>query len=235
MIILVSIFLITLVSAETQTLGTFEQNSCINLIQTCSNCTYVNISSVLYPNSTQVIGEVAMSKVGTLYNYSFCNTSIMGSYIISGHGNIDGVDTTWNYNLIIAPAYSLNTATAIFYVGVVLLLCFLFIVCIGAIKMLPDQDPRDEEGHIMSINSLKYLRYPFGALAWGILVIISFVIFNFAEGYLTEGLLLAIFKMFFTLLMISATIGIPVILWFMFAKFLQDQVIKKHIERGIQL
>jgi hypothetical protein len=33
--------------------------------------------------------------------------------------------------------------------------------------------------------------------------------------------------------MTSAMIGIPVIMWFMFAKFMQDQVIKKYIERGI--
>jgi hypothetical protein len=220
-------------SAEQQHLGTFNKDSCIKLIQTCANCTYVNISSISYPNSSQIYGEVEMTKIGTFYNYSFCNTEVMGTYLVSGHGDLDGADEIWNYDFTIGPAYAISTATSIFYIGTIILLGFFFIILIMAINILPNQDPTDAEGKIMSINSLKYLRYPLGGLAWGILVIISFVIFNFAEGYLTEGLLVSIFRMFWIILMTSAMIGIPVIMWFMFAKFMQDQVIKKYIERGI--
>lgn len=98
MLIIASIFLITLATAETQTLGTFQQDTCINLIQTCSNCTYVNISSVIYPNSTQALGQVAMTKNGVDYNYTFCKANVTGQYIVNGYGDVDGVVEVWTYD-----------------------------------------------------------------------------------------------------------------------------------------
>lgn len=80
------------------TLGVFKQFSCIELIQTCSSCSYVNISSVLYPNSAQASGLVAMTKLGTNYNYTFCNTSQLGHYIVNGYGDDAGILTVWAYD-----------------------------------------------------------------------------------------------------------------------------------------
>ena len=122
---------------------------------------------------------------------------------------------------------------SIWYIGVTALLCFLFVICIGGIGMLPTEDSRDEEGKLISINNLKYIKYPLGMLAWGMLAIISYLMWNVSEAYLTNVLTLGIFKMFFTILMTSATIGIPIIFYFMFAKFMQDIVIKRMIERNI--
>ena len=94
-------FLISLVAAEVQTLGTFKRYECVGLIQTCSNCTYNNISNVIYPDSSVALSENVMTKVNTNYNYTFCNTSELGEYIVNGFGNPDGEKTTWNYNLFI--------------------------------------------------------------------------------------------------------------------------------------
>ena len=234
LILMLAILLVLpLMSAETTSLGKFSKDSCIDLIQTCNNCSYVNISSVTYPNSTQALGSAEMTKDGTIYNKSFCKTSILGTYIVNGYGDLDSEITTWSYDFEVAPDYDLTTASSSFYIGIIVVLCFLFIITLAGIKLLPTQDTRDTDGYLISISSLKYFKYPLGALAWGILVIISFVIFNFAEGYMGDGLLVSIFHMFFTLLMISAMIGIPVIFWFMVSKFMQDQVIKRMIERNI--
>ncbi len=99
--ILLGMFLISLVAAEVQTLGTFKRYECVGLIQTCSNCTYNNISNVIYPDSSVALSENVMTKVNTNYNYTFCNTSELGEYIVNGFGNPDGEKTTWNYNLFI--------------------------------------------------------------------------------------------------------------------------------------
>ena len=97
--IILGIFLISLASAEVQTLGTFKRFECISLTQTCDNCTYVNISSVAYPDSSVALSENVMTKDNTFYNYTFCNTSQLGDYIVSGFGDLDGDQTTWNYDL----------------------------------------------------------------------------------------------------------------------------------------
>ena len=94
--------ILPMVSA-TDTLGTFKQNDCVNLIQTCSNCTEVNITNLVYPNSSIALNDVTMTKVGTAYNYTYCGTSIVGTYFVSGTGDLDGLDTVWTYTFEITP------------------------------------------------------------------------------------------------------------------------------------
>lgn len=104
--LIIGIFLINFVSAsfgfgDGQSYGIFEKGSCINLIQTCNNCTYLNISSILYPNSSSAISNVAMTQTGTEYNYTFCDTNETGQYIVNGFGDPNNITEIWNYNFLI--------------------------------------------------------------------------------------------------------------------------------------
>jgi hypothetical protein len=99
-LIIVLLFLSSFIYAEVQTFGSFKKNSCISLLQSCSNCSYVNISSISTPSNIIYI-EGIMKKQGVVFNYTFCNTSYIGKYIVTGHGNLDGVDTIWNYDFYI--------------------------------------------------------------------------------------------------------------------------------------
>ncbi len=97
--IIVGIFLISFVSAQQQTLGIFKQGECMQLIQTHGNATYNNISFVYQTNGAilyNISGQ--MTKVGTFYNYTFCNTSTLGKYIVNGFGDPDGEKTSWVYD-----------------------------------------------------------------------------------------------------------------------------------------
>ena len=122
---LMAVNLLNFSSAES--LGTFEQNGCIQLIQTCEDCTYVNISSVLYPNSSQALGEAAMTKTGTFYNYTFCDTSNLGNYIVNGHG--DTLPPVWHYSFTITPTgLEQSTAQGLGSLAFLALYCVLTIV-----------------------------------------------------------------------------------------------------------
>ena len=125
------IFLLTLATASIPNLGTVQQYDCINLKQTCPDCSYNNITSVDYPNrTTEALSlEVEMTKDGTEYNYTFCNTSALGTYLVNGKGDTDGSDT-WNYmfdvtttggdsNLPI-PIFLLLASVILFVSGIVL-------------------------------------------------------------------------------------------------------------------
>ena len=105
---LISLLFISFISAEIETLGTFKQNSCVNLLQTCSNCTYNNISSVTYPDSTQALGQSVMEKIGNNYNRTFCSTSQIGTYIVNGYGDVDGSITVWSYDFKVTPSGNEN-------------------------------------------------------------------------------------------------------------------------------
>lgn len=76
-LIVLSIFLISFVSAS---LGTYKQNECVH-IKTILNSSSVNISTISYPNSIVVVSNQIMTKQGKTFNYTFCNTSILGTYI----------------------------------------------------------------------------------------------------------------------------------------------------------
>jgi hypothetical protein len=42
-----------------------------------------------------------MQQSGTFYNYTFCNNSILGRYIVNGYGDLGGTLTVWSYDYYI--------------------------------------------------------------------------------------------------------------------------------------
>jgi hypothetical protein len=102
--LLLSIMLITIVSASIPTLGTFKQNSCIELKNTCASCSYINFTRVSYPNSTRALDNVQATKDGSNFNYTFCGTSALGIYIVDGIGDVDGTDTVFAYDFVVTPS-----------------------------------------------------------------------------------------------------------------------------------
>lgn len=100
------IFLASIVFAEQQTIGPFERDQPITLFQICGNCTFNNISKILFPNGSTAVSNVAMSKQNTFYNYTFFveNNHVLGRYIVNGFGDLDGVITGWNYDFFITPS-----------------------------------------------------------------------------------------------------------------------------------
>ncbi|PLW80759.1 hypothetical protein C0585_00990 [Candidatus Woesearchaeota archaeon] len=111
--LIIGMFLITLASAEVQTLGTFKQGDNVEIQQTCSNCTYVNLQSVTYPNSTTEIIDIAMTQNGYYYNYDFNKTSSIGSYIVSTCGDPDGVVTCVNYDYYVTPTGEISNNVSV--------------------------------------------------------------------------------------------------------------------------
>jgi len=87
---------------QVQHLGIFKVDECISLYQVCSDCTYVNFTSVLYPDSTVAINTVSATKTGSVFNYTFCNTTEVGNYLVFGIGDLGGINTTFTYDFDIS-------------------------------------------------------------------------------------------------------------------------------------
>jgi len=74
---------LVLIQTASALLGTYQVNTDVDLIQTCNNCTYCNITSVKYPNGTDLLREnISMIKDGTYYNYLLDgdNLTTVGTY-----------------------------------------------------------------------------------------------------------------------------------------------------------
>jgi len=91
---LIFIFEIELLSAEANPcgsdnsfLGTFKRGDIITLKQTCDTCTYVNLSSIKFPNSSSISYGHSMIRDGVDYTISFNHTLGLGCYAYTVFGN----------------------------------------------------------------------------------------------------------------------------------------------------
>ena len=116
------------VAQEQQTLGTFKQNSCVVLKQTCSNCTQVNVTRIASPNSSIILSNpVVMTKLDTVYNYTFCGNQALGKYIVDWKANPDGTFTcstcTGNYDYnITTTGFDLPISFQFLFIGIIFLI-----------------------------------------------------------------------------------------------------------------
>jgi len=94
------VILLTTVSADF--LGTFQVDREMQITNYCNYgiCTYINLTSLEYPNGTIEYLNIAMTKNGQAYNYSFTPTEL-GTYtfVTCGDPNVDICDKdTFNVN-----------------------------------------------------------------------------------------------------------------------------------------
>lgn len=233
LMITATLSLLSLASAQSPTLGVFKQNQCINLIQTCPDCSYSNISSILYPNSSQVLGLVSMTKLGTMYNYTFCNTNTSGIYLVNGYGDLAGTLTTWNYNFEVTPSgTSPSTTQGIIYTVLMLVsLIFFLITLYGAFMIDGSNYTNDDE--LVITNNKKYIKMGLFFLAYILMIWLSFNLWNLSQNFLTLDFMTLYFRAI-AMFLISALL--PVTLIFMTLAFVWlfiDKRFQKMFERGI--
>ncbi len=190
LILIMSMFLVSLVSAEIQTLGIFKLGDDINLIQTCSSCTFNNITSVLSPNSTQIIGNFEMTKTGSVYNFTLSsgNTTQLGEYIVNGIGDLEGVNTVWNYNLFVTPnGQDFTTGKAISYIGFIIILLFTFLLTLYGAYKIRWKHLRSDTDKIITINNFRYVKVFLFAIAYSELMFLFGLSYKFFREANIEG------------------------------------------------
>lgn len=102
-LLLVSIFFMSFCSANLPSLGEFAQNEEIRIAQTCSDATYINISSISYPNSSTAVSNIEMTSSGSgEFYYLFNLTDKLGRYDVRGVS--DGCEKTFATYFTITPS-----------------------------------------------------------------------------------------------------------------------------------
>ena len=149
MILIFAVFLISLISASP---GIYKQEQDINLLQTCADCTYINISKITAPNGTILVSEVRMTKDGSSFNYTLDSslTKDLGNYHISGIGNPGGTDEVWTYSFFVNyRGDTISSAQAMLYIGFIVVIILIFIFTLAGINKLPKGNDKDEFGRIL--------------------------------------------------------------------------------------
>lgn len=114
-LLLLTVFVISLVSAANPCgnthsfLDSFAKDSTISLYQQCENCTYVNVTSIKYPNGSIENINAQMTKVDVDYNYTSNRTQDFGCYSYTTKGDKNGVVRTEIVDYEVTPSGSLFT------------------------------------------------------------------------------------------------------------------------------
>ena len=81
--VLFMIFILPMVQGN---LGTWKQDDCVS-IRVLSNCTSVNLSEVTAGTNVYILNSEMTNLAGQTFNYTFCNTSTIGTYTYSWNPN----------------------------------------------------------------------------------------------------------------------------------------------------
>lgn len=232
--LIISLFLITLVSAGSEIILTGKQGETITLPQECHSCTFVIISSIQYPNMTKEYINEDMTQNESSYYYSFNKTDSLGVYNYCGYGDIGGTNTTYCYDFTVTYlGKQLTTEKAIIYFIFLILFVLIFVGTFIAIGFLPNRNTQDEEGKILSISYLKYLRNVLYIFEWmmfiGILYIFSNLGFAFLEEELFSQTLFMLFKICLGITPLIVTVWF---IWIIVSMF-HDKAFQQMLNRGM--
>lgn len=114
------ISMIGFTSAENSYLGYFKQGNTISLTQTCDTCTYVILDSVKFPNQTKTY-SINMTKSGNTFNYTFTESSLLGSYTYNTCGDKDGNYICEAIDFDITPSGNSGGSNMVFYVLIIII------------------------------------------------------------------------------------------------------------------
>ena len=202
------------VYAEQETLGSFERNTEVRIAQVCSDASFINISSIVYPNSSTAAENIEMIAAGSgEFYYDFNLTSNNGRYDVRGIS--DGCTETFaTFFTIDVPSIE----ETIFYIALIALLVagFGLIVYFGIAA----------DGVVVKSFALG-----FGYL---FLIGISFVSWNMATDFITSSSFLAEFlRITFLTLMIGFFPFLIILFVYGVYMMITIKEIKGMVERGI--
>jgi len=220
-LIFIFLFVISMVSVNAYLL-----NQQINFTTTCEgfDCSKLNLT-ILFPNTTLFVDNQSMTNQNA-YAYYQITPVAYGTYtyyLYDGGNHSDGTFEVTYYNRV------LSTSASIMYVGLFGVLFFIFIMNLFFINKLPNQNAKDEEGKLLSISWLKYLRGSLWFVEYILFVAIIFIASNLAFVYLNEQL---VANILFVVYRITFSLSpLIVIMWFVwiFVKIKED----KKFWRGI--
>ncbi len=241
-LLFLGMFLISFVSAQdARFIG--QQDTDINIVEKCeqgkfpcSSSFFCNIT-IQNPSQTTIVLNDGMTRNETIYNYT------LPSNLASDFGLYETDVFCTNYvgnngtsNFFFKLTYNgkeITQAQSTIYIGLFIVLLFIFIITLFGINLLPRYNQQDEEGKILSISYLKYFRPVLWFFEWMLFITMMYLSSNLAFAYLNEQLfakiLFVVFQICFGL---TPLIVIIWMIW-IFVSMFHDKQFQKMLNRGM--
>lgn len=238
-----SVFFIALVSAEPSFVFKQEENSsielgCVNANNTaCENTTLCTIT-ITRPDGTSLVRNQSMTFVGAgfyQFNLSHTQNKVSGEY---GGATICAGTTTASstFTYLVSPTgEELTTASGMLYIIVLVLSILIFAFCVFWAIKIPFRNQRDDEGYIIQVNDLKYLKLFLWFFSYGIAIWITFMAWNLSLAFLKFDLTTSLFEYLFKFL---TALALPVLILTMIVAFVnlaESKKIREALERGLPI
>ena len=197
-----------------------------------NNCTLTTINT---PNDTNILNQYsAISNNDATFSINASNYTHLGTYC---HNILctDGVDNVTGQECreITYLGYTLSDSQATLYLGLILIMIGILMVTVWFIGKLPASNVPDEEGRILTITYLKYLRPPLWLISYFLFIGIIFIAENLAFAYLWDEMFGKVLHGIFTVLFsLSPVIVIMLFAW-IFVKIVHDKQLMQYINRGM--
>ncbi len=223
--LMVGIFLISLISA---TLPTVKQNDCVQL-KTILNTASVNISSITYPNETTLFLNEAMTKNALTFNYSFCGTDLLGTYL---YDYFDAEGKPYINDFPVTPSGKVaSVPEAILYFVLTIIMFLVTVVIFYLILVIPYENPRNEEREVVEVTKLKYIKVFLITILYPIIIVILNLMNGLAVNFTSLTIFTGIIGFFFeTMLRVAWMWTVVMALW-IFYLLIRDSNFKKILKQ----
>lgn len=215
----------------------FKSGDPIELLQTCANCSYINITMVTAPNSSIILSDVEMDKSGVRFNYTLNPQQSIGTYQVCGYGDPDGYNEIWCYGFEITITGSRpSIAQGLIFVILLLVSSMAFITMIFIAFNIDDERFNMDSitGKVIGINWKRYYKNGCIIMAYALAIWISHLGRSIAENFLNSTSLAIFFKTIFYILMGLAAPLLVMYTVMFFVSFITDKKTQKLLDRGLQ-
>ena len=234
-------FFISLASASTCIFH--ELDTEINFTVTCENGEnsdgYCSASAfcpinIIDPSSNVIVSGENMTDYGTIFAYNF-TTNQTGRYSIAGFCRDGELQKKIDTCIQVTPnGEEFTNGKAISYIGFILILFVIFGLSLYGSLVIPWKHVRTEEGYIIGINEMRYVKLTLWALNYILLMFLFGLSYKFFREAGIDG-----FTQFFNwayqimLAFIYPTMIATII--FMVMAFLASKRLRQQLERGISI
>lgn len=235
------LFFISIVYAQQTSLpNPVKLNNAATLTQICENCTYINVTILKYPNSTEIVINGSMFKsTGGNYYYILNDTFVSqnGEYSYTTCGDPNGIYTCEPVSFLVNPlgkTFTNQQAILYFLIFIVALLFFIGLMAIGI--YLPTGNKRDEiTGYLLQVSNIKYLKMLCLGFAYLFLVLLTYFGWMISYGYLDLDFIGNIFNVSFIIL---AWLILPLFILLILVSIylaVQDSKLSSELQMGLRV
>lgn len=202
-----------------------------NLTTDCNLHVFDNTGFHIVNQERMPYDDVGLDWDLTIDKGSFTRNGGYSALIVCNSTDNFGGFIAWSFD-VTQSGLSVTMGQGLLYLGFFIMLIFTFLVVLFSINQLPSTNTKDEEGVILSISYLKYLRPVGWMFEYMLIVAILFLSSNIAFAFLNEQLFA---KILFTLFIITFSLA-PVIItvWiiWIYRQMFHDKEMQNLLNRG---